>query len=324
MDFFVKKYCRKIRGIFINKKYHFKNEKERLSCLDYTGNKASLYIKHLLEQDKPLMISRFGSVELGCLIDYIFHKKNRYFLGRAINYFSGHTTEKTYRQDVSASMINNAGFFPNSEEYLDRFCELMLSDIRCIDVCGSWQKTELLLKKYMPKIVRMYIGDLEPFLHEDPWSAALKDKKVLVIHPFSETIKMQYAKREHLFKNPDVLPEFELKVIKSVQSIAGNEVEYPDWFAALDYMKSEIDKVDFDIALIGCGAYGLPLAAHIKRLGKKALHLGGATQLLFGIKGRRWETEQDYDKRFYNDAWIRPLDIDKPRGYEKVENGCYW
>lgn len=49
-------------------------------------------------------------------------------------------------------------------------------------------------------------------------------------------------------------------------------------------MKDEIDKRDYDIALIGCGAYGFPLAAHIKRSGKKAVHLGGALQLLFGIK----------------------------------------
>lgn len=49
-------------------------------------------------------------------------------------------------------------------------------------------------------------------------------------------------------------------------------------------MKDEIDKQDYDIALIGCGAYGFPLAAHIKRSGKKAIHLGGALQLLFGIK----------------------------------------
>lgn len=47
-----------------------------------------------------------------------------------------------------------------------------------------------------------------------------------------------------------------------------------------------MDKIDYDICLIGCGAYGFPLAAHAKRKGKKAVHLGGALQLLFGIKGK--------------------------------------
>ena len=45
----------------------------------------------------------------------------------------------------------------------------------------------------------------------------------------------------------------------------------------------------FDVAIIGCGAYGMPLAAMLKQAGKQAIHLGGATQLLFGIKGKRWE-----------------------------------
>ena len=54
-------------------------------------------------------------------------------------------------------------------------------------------------------------------------------------------------------------------------------------------MKAQIDKEDFDICLIGAGAYGFPLAAYVKRKGKKAVHLGGALQLLFGIKGSRWE-----------------------------------
>lgn len=32
---------------------------------------------------------------------------------------------------------------------------------------------------------------------------------------------------------------------------------------------------DYDICLIGYSAYGFPLAAHAKRKGKKAVHLGG-------------------------------------------------
>ena len=53
-------------------------------------------------------------------------------------------------------------------------------------------------------------------------------------------------------------------------------------------MENEIDKHDYEVCLIGCGAYGLPLAAHVKKQGKKAIHIGGALQLLFGIMGKRW------------------------------------
>lgn len=67
-----------------------------------------------------------------------------------------------------------------------------------------------------------------------------------------------------------MLPQFELDTIKSVQTIAGERDDrFNTWFDALDYMKGEICKRDFDIALIGCGAYGFPLGAFVKSIGKK-------------------------------------------------------
>ena len=129
---------------------------------------------------------------------------------------------------------------------------------------------------------------LEPWFADDPWTQALAGKKVLVIHPFDELIQEQYAKREQLFPQKNILPEFKLITLKAVLTIAGSKDErFDTWFDALDYMCSEADKIDFDVAIIGCGAYGYPLAAHIKRSGKIAIHLGGVTQALFGIKGKR-------------------------------------
>ena len=73
------------------------------------------------------------------------------------------------------------------------------------------------------------------------------------------------------------------------------------------------------MALIACGAYGFPLAAHEKRTGRKAIHIGGSLQLLFGIKGKRWD-----DKGFYNECWVSPSKEERPERFEKVEGGCYW
>ena len=95
-------------------------------------------------------------------------------------------------------------------------------------------------------------------------------------------------------------------------------------------MKKEIDKVDYDVCLLGCGAYGFPLAAHCKRKGKQAIHLGGILQLLFGIKGKRWETDPGYINDFpyastyYNEYWVRASAMETPQKANDVENGCYW
>lgn len=85
-------------------------------------------------------------------------------------------------------------------------------------------------------------------------------------------------------------------------------------------MEGEIDKKDFDVALLGCGAYGFPLAAYIKSIGKQAIHVGGPLQLYFGIRGKRWT-----DMGFYsNKYWTSPSESERPQNLKNVEGGCYW
>ena len=134
-------------------------------------------------------------------------------------------------------------------------------------------------------------------------------------------------KRNLLFTNQNVLPEFDLITIKAVQSIGGVSDTYDNWFDALESMKKSILKCDFDVAIIGCGAYGFMLASFIKELGKVAIHIGGATQLLFGIKGHRWtDHPAAYPEvtKMMNEHWIFPDERDRPKAASAVENACYW
>lgn len=121
------------------------------------------------------------------------------------------------------------------------------------------------------------------------------------------------------------MPQFELKTLKAVQTIAGTKDErFDNWFEALDWMVQECKKIDFDVAIIGCGAYGFPLAAEIKKMGKGAIQLCGATQLMFGIKGNRWENISAIKDGLFNDAWVYPNEKEKVSGMKKIENACYW
>ena len=146
---------------------------------------------------------------------------------------------------------------------------------------------------------------------------------MLAIHPFEESIRAQFRKRELLFADPRVLPPFELKTLKAVQSLGGEANRFASWFEALDWMKEQVSATDFDVAIIGAGAYGMPLAAHVKRLGKQAVHMGGGSQILFGIRGKRWD-EHDRFQHLFNEHWIRPLPSEAPSNFKQVEAGCYW
>ena len=260
---------------------------------------------------KPLMVGRYGSIELLCTA-----KEN---------------LKISYKKESSLQILcNNAGFFPNDKKYLKEFADLYISSSQYSDVQGVWYLPfeDYAVKKWLPdSVVLTEIRYLEPWFSSQPWTKALEGKDVLVIHPLVNTIENQYRINKHnLFENPDLLPEFNLITVKAVQTIAGTKDDrFPTWFDALEYMFNEAMKHNFDIALIGCGAYGYPLAAKIKAAGKQAIHMGGVLQAMFGIKGKRWEEDPNpIVRNLYNDYWVRPDKSDVPPENKRVENGCYW
>jgi hypothetical protein len=221
-------------------------------------------------------------------------------------------------------MQENSGFFPTTPENLYQFGELMMEDMKELDLIANLSAPEELFRHNFPKAARVSFNSIEPFFAVNPWTHALAGKTVLVVHPMTESINKQWEIREKIWPC-GMMPEFELKTFKAVQTLAGEECEFKNWFEVLDYMKHEINQIDFDICIIGCGAYGFPLAAHVKRMGKKALHFAGVTQLLFGIKGKRWEIDPHIPfTNFMNEYWIRPGESEKPKNAILVEGGCYW
>lgn len=295
--------------------------------------KANDLIHELLVSNRSCMISRLGTGEIGLVNNYLTSHSNKNILKRCYQYIIDNTGLPWWDKLYFKSMRLNAGIFPESIDTLNRFSERYLQDIPLIDLLGSFNYTE----KFMPlrnDVINVHLECLYPFFVERPWTRALKGKKVLVVHPFVESISAQHLRRDKIFQDPDVYPDYELKLIRAVQSNAGANPPFPNWFEALKWMEDEISKTDFDYCIIGCGAYGLPLAAHVKRLGKKAIHLGGGAQLLFGIKGKRWDNnayhwrdlpnlDTNYSQ-LYNEYWVRPSVTETPKNAKSVENACYW
>lgn len=290
--------------------------------VEYVGQASNDQIREELLRNKPTMICKFGTTELSTIYNYLSTKEPK----KIEHVWKYIRREKKFLWwfDVNNSIADLSGFFPATDKMLEKFCELYLQDIKEIDLLGSYIKEECLLKNELAHTKKIDIdGILSPFRYENPWSEVLGGKRVLVVHPFEESIRNQYKKRSLLFKNEKVLPEFELLTIKAVQGLVKSTTGFNSWFEALDYMKDKINQTEFDIAVIGCGAYGMPLAAHVKRLGKKAVHMAGSTQMLFGISGKRWEDQEEF-RAFINEHWSKPLPSEAPRYFTRVEGGCYW
>jgi hypothetical protein len=277
-----------------------------------TQEEGNQLIKDALLTPNPLMVVRLGSVEIDCLSFYLRYRNHVRF------------RKKPYK-NIREGIWRNAGFFPTDDASLDAFSELYIKCSRHIDFIGVWFNfyENVVCRRFCPDASLIPLRSIEPYYSAHPWSKSLENKKVLVVHPFQESIESQYKKRRLLFANQDVLPDFDLITVKAVQSIAKSTAGFATWFEAYEHMCAEIKKIDFDVAIIGAGAYGLPLAYYAKSLGKQAIHMGGATQILFGIKGKRWDQHEDISK-LYNDQWVRPLPSETPECFNQIEEGCYW
>lgn len=222
---------------------------------------------------------------------------------------------------------NNAGIFLNSNLEINRFFSIYKESLdKLTGICVWFNYLEdYIVDSFASNADLLSLLGLDSYLFDTPWTSALKGKKVLVINPFAETIEKQYLNREKIYKNnPDTLPKFEkLLTYKSEMTFAGEKPRFSTWEATLDYMYDNCKSLDFDVAIIGCGGYGLPLGARLFELGKSVIHCGGVTQIFFGVKGKRWEN-LPYTAKYMNEFWVRPDITEMPGDKTKVENGCYW
>lgn len=276
----------------------------KVKILDKSSGNRLIFER--INQGKPTMIARGGAVELRCVQQYL--------------------QNKTFTDAMRVEVNHCAGVFPTDDAMLERFCKYYIQCMREADILAVWgvgAEKNIVLKDHK-NINLIELEALEPYYFQNPWSEALEGKDVLVIHPFIQSIKNQYSKKELLFDNKAVLPNFKsLQFIKAVQSNAGEIVDFDDWFGALELMKRQIDEAQFDVAIIGAGAYSLPLAAYIKKNGKIAVQMSGSTQILFGIKGKRWENIPEV-KDLFNEYWVYPSKNETPKKSELVEGGSYW
>jgi len=223
------------------------------------------------------------------------------------------------------------GIYGNSGEF---FLKQYISGIETGDINIFWFHTDGSNLVYDEQInifnnisrnsTKVGYETLCPYLHTDFWTKGLSNKKVLVVHPFVETIRNQYKKKEKIWtgNHANKLPDFELVLYKPIWSFH-NERPHSSWEESFKYMVDEISNLDFDVAILSCSHFGLPLLSHIRNVMKKsAIYMGGETQILFGIKGTRWD-ERPNVTMFYNENWTRSID-EIPNNFKKLDMGCYW
>ena len=180
-----------------------------------------------------------------------------------------------------------------------------------------------ILRAHGPAATFTEFAALEPYRLAEPWTRALAGRRVAVVTPFPRTVLAQYARRHEVWGAQAVLPDIDLRVVEVPFGPALVPPAEPDWFARLAALEERLEREPFDVALIGAGALSIPLCAHAKALGRIGIHTGGATQVLFGIRGRRFEAEA-HIAPLINAHWVRPVPEETPERRALVENAAYW
>lgn len=276
------------------------------------------FIIQLIERNRPFLVARPGIP-----VDFVY------------NYIISGRVGRT----AAILQMNGSGIYGNTIEDFKIWLEKYIKPIRECDAIGTWKGTMFVEQNFFINqynLTSIYSRVLEPFYcileGIKPWTHSLLGKKVLIVNPFVDSMKKQLTNKFQIFKHEKVfLDEQDFVFYKSYMTQGGNNL-HSSWVETFELMCKDIKKMDFDIALLGCGCYGHPLCDFIRNeLNKSAIYVGGGLQLLFGVMGKRWLERQDWQKIIKdNDCkFIRPSKEEQCPNYKNMgavcgDGGCYW
>lgn len=241
------------------------------------------------------------------------------------------------QQNDINTLHNNAGIYCKNQDHLISYINKTNQCIEHSTALAQWGPglaflypcEQHFIKKYKLPTIPFQI--LEPFycIEEGftPWSHSLLGKKVLVINSFVESMQQQIQNKFTIYKDKHVFLDGQEFIFYKSYVTFGFNTTHDNWVETFDIMCDDISKLDFDIALLGCGGYGLPLCDFIySKLNKSAIYIGGGIQLLFGVMGKRWENNEMWKRIIAeNDTkFIRPNENEKLKNQTNIEGGCYW
>lgn len=275
-----------------------------------------------IREKKGCCIGRNGSTELTTLFMY--------------------ETQRICDSQMAKNLERYSGIFPATPEILRTWIDSYKKTLQTVSdepfVTGWFQGLapfeQILLKQLCPNAKPIPLRCLEPYYvaPEKRWTVLLAEKRVAVVSSFAKSIQAQCKRGKEIWGEhfETLLPSTTTWI--PIQTgfppeIARGRLEWSEgcttWKEALDWLEQEVLKQNVDVCLIGCGALGMMLAARLKKQGIACIVMGGAIQVLFGIKGQRWQ-HHSIIANFWNNAWVWPSEEETPRASGKIEGGCYW
>lgn len=146
------------------------------------------------------------------------------------------------------------------------------------------------------------------------WYDILENKSVLLISSFAPLMVNQYESG-NLHRIDNKFPNLRNIFGYRTPYTFFNNGNHTNFFETLEDIITNIKKIQFDIAIIGCGAYGCLIAESISSENRLGISIGSRVSQMFGV---------DPDMR-NNNLWISSIPKEYiPQNYQKIEGGRYW
>ncbi len=250
-------------------------------------------------------------------------------------------SQKSWLPETLEVLERNAGVFPTDDiPLVDKWWSQTREAYQKADclALGWYEPTRNLEKKILKEIGAepraIPLRGLEPYYlpsAEDSWLQAFKGQLVCVVTSFAETARAQIAKGTGAVwpDKPWLWDGIEFCFVQTgyppvlAQGRAGWEGSPESWEQAIATVVQNVMESGARGVLIGCGGLGMIIGERLKRHGKLCVVMGGATQVLFGIKGGRWKRHPVISS-FWNSEWVWPSVEETPGAAEEVEGACYW
>lgn len=291
---------------------------------DSIDSGAEKIVAHFASSE-PFFIGRNGSTEMEILADW--------------------QTSKLIKPHLLKKLEQYSGIWPATQESVNAWAEEYTESLKLLDgLAAGWYKPLAkaesdLLNFYNPNAFRTPLRSLEPYYvsPENRWTWLLAKKDVAVVSSFAQTIQSQLKKGEAIWApllSETFLPSTTrwhtvqtyfppLIAGKGLTKTSWASVGVENWSGAVDHIVEAVLKTKAQIAILGCGGLAMIAGARLRKKGVSVILLGGAVQVLFGIKGSRWATH-DIISKFWNENWVWPSRLETPQNAGSIEGACYW
>jgi len=245
--------------------------------------------------------------------------------------------DRAMRASARFHACRQIGVFPDSDEYLKRCATSFASSMAELDFLAVHESplVDLVVRPSASGPWLIGFNDLEPnrsapYNGSDCYLPALRDLRVLLI----TSPAMLLAERA----TPETFaavwertgcPWFWPKSVTGLPftSLFDSRVreEFSSSLEVLDRISENVSSLEFDVALVGAGSLGVPIVERVKRMGKVGISLGGHLQVLFGVQGRRWREDVQWQQAYWTPAWIdMPANVHSGGVRWLADDGAYW